>query len=80
MEINSEKLKSGNGNFKNNSGRFFWVGNVFVAHGRFESRFRGSPESTPKDRPKLHKIPDFRPLSGLLSGEPRNLPGINFRF
>ena len=33
QKINSEKLKSGNGNFKNNSGRIFRVGNVFVAHG-----------------------------------------------
>ena len=36
LKINSEKLKSGNGNFKNNSGRIFWVGNVFVAHGTGE--------------------------------------------
>ena len=33
--MNSEKLKSDNGNFKNDSGRFFFfrVGNVLVAHG-----------------------------------------------
>ena len=33
-EINSEKLKSGNGNFKIIRVEFFRVGNVFVAHGK----------------------------------------------
>ena len=34
LEINSEKLKSGNGNFKIIRAEFFRVGNVFVAHGK----------------------------------------------
>ena len=32
-KINSKKLRSGNGNQKNNSGRNVRVGNAFVAHG-----------------------------------------------
>ena len=33
LEINSEKLKSGNGNFEIIRAEFFRVGNVLVAHG-----------------------------------------------
>ena len=42
FEINSEKLKSGNGNFKIIRAEFFRVGNVFVARG-IQKRFRRRP-------------------------------------